>query len=102
MEIAQEEVFGPVLALMPYHDEDQALEFANSTPYGLSGAVWAADAHRAQAFAQQMKTGQVILNGAPQNLATPFGGWGWSGFGRENGRFGIEDLLNYRALHGAP
>jgi aldehyde dehydrogenase (NAD+) len=101
MEISREEVFGPVLTVMPYHDEEQAVELANSTHYGLSGAVWSSDAARAEAFARRMKTGQVILNGAPQNLATPFGGWGWSGFGRENGRFGIEDLLNYRALHGA-
>jgi aldehyde dehydrogenase (NAD+) len=101
MEISGEEVFGPVLTVMAYHDEEQAVELANSTHYGLSGAVWSSDAARAEAFARRMKTGQVILNGAPQNLATPFGGWGWSGFGRENGRFGIEDLLNYRALHGA-
>jgi len=101
MELAQEEVFGPVLALMPYDDERQAIEMANATRYGLSGAVWSGDADRARAAARQMKTGQVVVNGAPQNLATPFGGWGWSGFGRENGRFGIEDLLNYRALHGA-
>jgi aldehyde dehydrogenase (NAD+) len=101
MELAQEEVFGPVLALMPYDDENQAVKLANSSRYGLSGAVWSRDVDRARAAARQMKTGQVVINGAPQNLATPFGGWGLSGFGRENGRFGIEDLLNYRSLHGA-
>ncbi|MDP9968906.1 aldehyde dehydrogenase (NAD+) [Variovorax paradoxus] len=101
MEIAQEEVFGPVLALLPYESEQEAADFANATRYGLSGAVWSRDAERAVDFARRMRTGQVVINGAAQNLATPFGGWGLSGFGRENGRFGIEDLLNYRSLHGA-
>lgn len=101
MEIAQEEIFGPILAVMAYDAEDQAVALSNATRYGLSGAVWSRDAARALAVARQMKTGQVVINGAAQNLATPFGGWGWSGFGRENGRFGIEDLLNYRSLHGA-
>ena len=101
MELAQREVFGPVLALMSYETEDEAASLANSTPYGLSGAVWSKDGPRATRFAQRMKTGQVVINGAAQNLATPFGGWGQSGFGRENGRYGIEDLLNYRSLHGA-
>lgn len=100
MEIAQEEVFGPVLAVMAYDTEQQIGALANATRYGLSGAVWSADPARALEFARRMKTGQVVINGAVQNLATPFGGWGWSGFGRENGRFGIEDLLNYRSLHG--
>lgn len=101
MEIAQEEVFGPVLALIPYQSDEQATEIANATRYGLSGAVWSRDAARATDFARRMTTGQVVINGAAQNLATPFGGCGLSGFGRENGRFGIEDLLNYRSLHGA-
>ena len=101
MEIAQREVFGPVLALMGYDDEAEAMSLVNSTEYGLSGAVWSADATRATRFARGMRTGQVVINGAAQNLATPFGGWGQSGSGRENGRFGIEDLLGYRALHGA-
>lgn len=101
MDIAQQEVFGPVVALMSYDSEAEAAELANATRYGLSGAVWSADAQRASRFARLMKTGQVVVNGAAQNLATPFGGWGASGFGRENGRFGIEDLLNYRSLHGA-
>jgi aldehyde dehydrogenase (NAD+) len=100
-ELAQQEVFGPVLALMSYGSEEEAAELANSTRYGLSGAVWSQDASRATQFARRLKTGQVVINGAAQNLATPFGGWGASGFGRENGRFGIEDLLNYRSLHGA-
>lgn len=101
MEIAQEEVFGPVLCLLEYGEEDEAAALANATRFGLSGGVWSRDGGRAAAFARRMKTGQVVINGAAQNLATPFGGWGWSGFGRENGRFGVEDLLVYRSLHGA-
>ncbi|WP_260986393.1 aldehyde dehydrogenase family protein [Bordetella genomosp. 13] len=101
LEIAQDEAFGPVLALMPYDTPEQALALANSTRYGLSGAVWSADAERATAFARRMVTGQVIINGAPQNLATPFGGRRDSGLGRENGRFGVEECLTYRSLHGA-
>lgn len=101
MEIAQKEVFGPVVALMTYDSETEAANLVNATRYGLSGAVWSEDAERATRFARQMRTGQVVINGAAQNLATPFGGWGMSGFGRENGRFGIEDLLNWRSMHGA-
>lgn len=101
MEIVQEEVFGPVLCILGYDSEAQATALANATRYGLSGAVWSRDGIRARDFARTMNTGQVVINGAAQNLATPFGGWGWSGFGRENGRFGIEDLLSYRSLHGA-
>jgi aldehyde dehydrogenase (NAD+) len=100
LEVAQEEVFGPVLALMPYDTVDQALELANSTRYGLSGAVWSSDAQQAAAFARRRVTGQCIVSGAPQNLATPFGGRRDSGLGRENGRFGVEECLTYRSLHG--
>ena len=100
MDIAQQEVFGPVIAVMPASDEADAVRLANSTAYGLSGAVWSADLARATRVARQMRTGQVVVNGAAQNLATPFGGWGQSGFGRENGRFGIEECLQYRSMHG--
>lgn len=101
MEIAQEEVFGPVLVILTYRSEAEAVELANGTRYGLSGAVWAGTSEAAAAFARSMKTGQVVINGAAQNLATPFGGWGDSGVGRENGRFGIEECLSYRSLHGS-
>ncbi|HYG44626.1 MAG TPA: aldehyde dehydrogenase family protein [Bordetella sp.] len=101
MEIARQEIFGPVVALLTYDNEHEAADLANASGYGLSGAVWSADPARALSFARRMKTGQVVINGAAQNLATPFGGWGLSGFGRENGRFGIEDLLTFRSLHGA-
>ncbi|MBO1114037.1 aldehyde dehydrogenase family protein [Bordetella petrii] len=101
MEIARREVFGPVVALMTYENEHEAADLANASGYGLSGAVWSGDPARAVSFARRLKTGQVVINGAAQNLATPFGGWGLSGFGRENGRFGIEDMLSFRSLHGA-
>jgi NAD-dependent aldehyde dehydrogenases len=101
MEIAQEEVFGPVLVVLSYEAEEEAAALANATRYGLSGAVWSSSREHATAFARRMKTGQVIVNGAAQNLATPFGGRGDSGIGRENGRFGVEECLSYRSLHGA-
>lgn len=100
MEIAQVEVFGPVLSIMVADDETDAMRQANASPYGLSGAVWSRDVERAARVARRMRTGQVVLNGAEQNLATPFGGWGQSGLGRENGRFGIEEFLQYRVLQG--
>lgn len=101
MAIARREVFGPVIAVLTYSTAEQALELANASEYGLSGAVWSRDAERATRFARQMRTGQVVINGAAQNLATAFGGRGMSGFGRENGRYGIEDMLTFRSLHGA-
>lgn len=100
MEIAQEEVFGPVLAILPYEDEEEAVAIANGTRFGLSGAIWSADVARAEALARRLRTGQVIVNGAAQNLATPFGGFGHSGFGRENGRFSVEAFLEYKSIHG--
>jgi aldehyde dehydrogenase (NAD+) len=98
MTLANEEVFGPVLALMTYETEEQGLQLANATRFGLSGAVWSADITRAEAFADRMRTGQVVINGAAQNLAAPFGGRGASGFGRENGRFSIEAFLEFKTV----
>jgi aldehyde dehydrogenase (NAD+) len=98
MTIAQEEVFGPVLALMTYQTEDEALRIANSSRYGLSGAVWSGNLVRAEAFADEMRTAQVVINGAAQNLAAPFGGIGASGIGRENGRFSIEAFLDLKSV----
>lgn len=89
------------LAIMSYDDEAEAIALANATRYGLSGAVWSADLERATHVAREMVTGQVVINGAAQNLATPFGGRRDSGLGRENGRFGVEECLTYRSLHGA-
>jgi acyl-CoA reductase-like NAD-dependent aldehyde dehydrogenase len=101
MTIAREEIFGPVLCIMPYDSVDEAITIANNTPYGLSGSVWTNDKSVGLAVARRMRTGQVALNGAPQNLGTPFGGYGESGYGRENGPYGIDEFLNYKAIHGA-
>lgn len=97
-EIGQEEVFGPVLAVIPYTDTDDALEIANGTPYGLSGAVWAATDEEAIAFARGVQTGQLDINGGAYNPAAPFGGYKKSGIGRELGRFGFEEYLQTKSL----
>lgn len=97
-ELGQEEVFGPVLAVIPYTDTDDALRIANGTPYGLSGAVWAADDDTAIAFARRVQTGQLDINGGPYNPAAPFGGYKKSGIGRELGRLGFEEYLQTKSL----
>jgi aldehyde dehydrogenase (NAD+) len=98
MTIAQEEIFGPVLSIMPYDDEDEAAEIANGTIYGLDGGVWSADPERAKAFARRMRTGQVQINGATFNPLAPFGGYKQSGHGRELGRFGLEEFLEVKSI----
>ncbi|MGV0699426.1 aldehyde dehydrogenase family protein [Mycolicibacter sinensis] len=97
-ELGQEEVFGPVLAVIPFRDTDEALDIANGTPYGLSGAVWAADDDTAIAFARQVQTGQLDINGGKYNPAAPFGGYKKSGIGRELGRIGFEEYLQIKSL----
>jgi aldehyde dehydrogenase (NAD+) len=96
--IAQEEIFGPVLAVIPYRSEDEAVEIANGTPYGLSGAVFARERDRAVAFARRMRTGQVVVNGGAFNPVAPFGGYKQSGTGRELGRYGLEEFLEVKSL----
>ncbi len=98
MTIAQEEIFGPVLSIMPYDDEDEAAEIANGTVYGLDGGVWSADPERAKAFARRMRTGQVQVNGATFNPLAPFGGYKQSGHGRELGKFGLEEFLETKSI----
>jgi aldehyde dehydrogenase (NAD+) len=98
MTIAQEEIFGPVLSIIPYDDEDEAAEIANGTIYGLDGGVWSGDPERAKAFARRMRTGQVQINGATFNPLAPFGGFKQSGHGRELGRFGIEEFLEVKSI----
>jgi aldehyde dehydrogenase (NAD+) len=98
MTIAQEEIFGPVLSIIPYDDEDEAAEIANSTIYGLDGGVWSADPERAKEFARRMHTGQVQINGATFNPLAPFGGVKQSGHGRELGRFGLEEFLEVKSI----
>jgi aldehyde dehydrogenase (NAD+) len=99
MRVAQEEIFGPVLTLLPYGDEDDAVRQANGTPYGLSGGVWSGDPQHARAVARRLRTGQVSVNGGAFNPAAPFGGYKQSGIGRELGRFGLEEFLETKALH---
>ncbi|MEV6650663.1 aldehyde dehydrogenase family protein [Streptomyces sp. NPDC051219] len=98
MTIAQEEIFGPVLSILPYEDEDDALRIANGTVYGLAGAVWAADADEAVAFARRMDTGQVDINGGRFNPLAPFGGYKQSGVGRELGTHGLAEYLQTKSL----
>jgi acyl-CoA reductase-like NAD-dependent aldehyde dehydrogenase len=93
MAIAQEEVFGPVLVLIPYESEEDGIALANGTDYGLAAAVWGPATPQTLAVARRMRAGQVDINGAPFNPAAPFGGFKKSGIGRENGRFGIEEFL---------
>lgn len=97
-EIVREEVFGPVLTVQGYADEEEAVALANDSAYGLHGAVWAGDQERALAVARRLRTGQVDLNGAAFNPAAPFGGYGRSGNGRELGRFGIEEFLETKSV----
>jgi betaine-aldehyde dehydrogenase len=100
--IAQEEIFGPVLSIITYKDEDEAVKIANSTPYGLGGGVWSKDEEHAKQVAKRMRTGQVDINGGPFNLQAPFGGYKQSGNGRELGRFGLEEFLEYKSLQLKP
>ena len=97
--IEQEEVFGPVLTVVPYDGgEEGALQIANGTAYGLSGAVWGSDKDRAVAFAKRMRTGQVGVNGGVFNPTAPFGGFGQSGYGRELGPLGVEEFTAITSL----
>ncbi len=98
MTIAQEEIFGPVLAIQPYDGEDDAVRIANDTAYGLAGGVWSADQDRAIGVAKRIRTGQIEINGGAFNPLAPFGGYKQSGHGRENGRYAIEELLQVKSL----
>jgi aldehyde dehydrogenase (NAD+) len=98
MTIAQEEIFGPVLSILPYDTEEEAVGIANDSAYGLAGAVWAADPERAKQVARRIRTGQVDINGGSFNPLAPFGGFKQSGHGRELGRFGLEEFLEIKSL----
>ncbi|MFF8600346.1 aldehyde dehydrogenase family protein [Streptomyces sp. NPDC015232] len=97
MTIAQEEIFGPVVSIIRYEDEADALAIANGTVYGLAGAVWGEETE-AVAFARRMETGQVDINGGRFNPLAPFGGWKQSGVGRELGRHGLAEYLQTKSL----
>ncbi len=96
--LAQEEIFGPVLSIMPFDDDDEAVAIANNSTYGLAGAVWSADEDRALAIARRMQTGAVDINGAAFNPMAPFGGYKQSGIGRELGSHGIDEFLQTKAI----
>ncbi|MBV8386144.1 MAG: aldehyde dehydrogenase family protein, partial [Acidimicrobiia bacterium] len=98
MTIAQEEIFGPVLSIIPYEDEDEAVRIANDTIYGLAAGVWSGDAERAKKVARQIRSGQVEVNGGAFNPMAPFGGFKQSGHGRELGKFAIEEFLTTKSL----
>ena len=98
MTIAQEEIFGPVLSIIGYRDEDDAAAIANDSAYGLAGGVWSADGERAKAFARRIRTGQIEVNGGAFNPNAPFGGFKNSGYGREYGSYGFEEFLEVKSM----
>jgi len=98
MTIAQEEIFGPVLSIIPYDSDEEAIQIANNTIYGLAGAVWSSDPERAKRVAMRLRTGQVDINGGAFNPMAPFGGYKQSGNGREFGRYGLEEFLEIKSV----
>jgi len=100
--IAQEEIFGPVLSIITYTDEDDAVRIANGTVYGLAGGVWSGSDEHAEQIARRLRTGQVEINGGTFNIYAPFGGYKQSGNGRELGKYGLEEFLEYKAIQFRP
>jgi aldehyde dehydrogenase (NAD+) len=100
MTIAREEIFGPVLSIIPYDSEEEAISIANDTVYGLSSYVTSADPERARKIARRIRAGMVHINGAGGDVAAPFGGYKQSGNGREWGRYGFEDFLEVKSMFG--
>jgi acyl-CoA reductase-like NAD-dependent aldehyde dehydrogenase len=98
MTIAREEIFGPVLSILPYETEEDAVQIANDTPYGLSGGVWSDDKERATKVARRIRTGQIEVNGGAFNPNAPFGGYKQSGYGREYGEYGFEEFLEIKSM----
>jgi aldehyde dehydrogenase (NAD+) len=101
MTIAREEIFGPVLCIVPFETDEQAIDIANDTPYGLAAYVWSKDPARAQRVAGRIRAGRVTVNGARGDMNTPFGGFKRSGNGREWGEYGLKDFLEVKAVIGA-
>ena len=101
MTIAREEIFGPVLSILPYRDEAEAIRIANDTPYGLQAYIWSGDLARANRVGRKIRAGRVTINGTPGDMSVPFGGFKRSGNGREWGEYGLRDFLEVKALLGA-
>jgi aldehyde dehydrogenase (NAD+) len=100
MTIAREEIFGPVLAMIPFDSEDDAVAIANDTPYGLAAYVQSGDKVKAQRVARKLRAGMVQINGTSRPYGSPFGGYKQSGLGREGGKWGLEDFLEVKAVSG--
>jgi aldehyde dehydrogenase (NAD+) len=98
--LAREEVFGPVLVMIPFDGEDDGIAIANDSIYGLAGAIWSKDPERARQVATRVRTGRIRINGTPINMKAPHGGFKLSGIGREMGRYGIEEYLEYKSVIG--
>ena len=101
MAIAREEIFGPVLCMLTYENDAEAILIANDTPYGLQAYVISSNLERATVVASQIKAGRVVINGAPHDPTVPFGGFKQSGIGREYGVFGLQAYLDPKALFGS-
>ena len=102
MTIAQEEIFGPVLSILPFDTEEEAVTIANDTVYGLTNYVQTQDSGRARRLARQLRSGMVEMNGVPRGAGSPFGGMKQSGNGREGGVWGLEDFMEVKAVSGWP
>jgi aldehyde dehydrogenase (NAD+) len=100
MTVAQEEIFGPVLVMIPFTDEADAIAIANDTPYGLAGYVQSGDLDKARRVARRLRAGSIKINGAGQDYGSPFGGYKQSGNGREWGEFGLHDFLELKVMNG--
>ena len=98
MRVAQEEIFGPVLVIIPYDDEDDAVRIANDSAYGLGGGVWTSDSKRGLAVARRIRTGTFSINGAPPSFDGPFGGYKASGIGREFGAVGLTQYVEHKTI----
>ncbi len=101
MTIAREEIFGPVLCILKYETEEEAIDIANDTPYGLAGYVQSGDADHAKAVARKIRAGQISINGGRRGPAAPFGGFKTSGNGREHGLAGMHECLETKAIIGS-
>jgi aldehyde dehydrogenase (NAD+) len=100
MTIAREEIFGPVLSIIPFKDMEDAISIANDTPYGLAAYVQSGDLEKARAVARRLRAGSVYLNGNGQDYCSPFGGYKQSGNGREWGKYGLLEFLEFKAING--